>query len=72
MIDGETGLLVELENKDPIAGAIIRLLTDKDLTHRLVVGENGRRRVENELNWRTVGIKVEEILMKTVIQHTQI
>lgn len=63
VIDGVTGLLVDPENVEEIAQAIIRLLTDQEYARQL--GENGRRRVEKELNWRMVGKKIEEIL-KTV------
>ena len=61
MIDGETGLLVDSKDKDAIAGAIIRLLTDKDLAHRL--GENGRRRVVEELSWEKVTERFDDALM---------
>jgi phosphatidylinositol alpha-1,6-mannosyltransferase len=44
VIDEETGLLVDAHDVDAIAAAILRLLTDSDLAHRL--GENGRQRVE--------------------------
>lgn len=60
VIDGETGLLVDPLNVDEIAEAIIRLLTDRDLSRSL--GENGRRRVERELSWGMVGDKVAHIL----------
>lgn len=63
VIDGVTGLLVDPENIEEISQAIIRLLTDQEYARKL--GENGRRRVENELNWMAVGKKIEEIL-KTV------
>lgn len=60
VIDGVTGLLVNPENVEEISQAIIRLLTDREYARKL--GENGRRRVENELNWKAVGKKIEEIL----------
>jgi phosphatidylinositol alpha-1,6-mannosyltransferase len=50
VIDGETGLLVEPENPQQLADAVSSLLSNPDLSRRL--GENGRRRVERELNWR--------------------
>jgi len=64
VIDGVTGLLVDPENIEDISGAIIRLLTDQEYAKRL--GENGRRRVEEELNWTMVGRKIEEIMKKTL------
>ncbi len=60
VIDGETGLLVDPQNVDEIASAIVRLLTDKELTKQL--GENGRRRVEQELSWEKVGDRFERYL----------
>ncbi len=48
--DGETGILVEPEDADALAAALIRVLTDSELARKL--GELGRLRVDNELNWR--------------------
>ena len=50
VIDGETGLLVDGSSHDEIAEAICRLMADPELARRF--GENGRQRVEKELNWR--------------------
>ena len=50
VLDGETGLVVEPDAPDVLADAVIRLLENPELARRL--GENGRRRVEEELNWR--------------------
>ncbi|MCP4642754.1 MAG: glycosyltransferase family 4 protein [bacterium] len=50
VLDGETGLLVDPDDPDAVADAVIRLLEDPALAHRL--GEQGRARVESELNWR--------------------
>lgn len=44
VIDGETGRLVPPENPDALAGAVIELLGDGGLRHRM--GEAGRRRAE--------------------------
>jgi len=57
VVDGETGLLVDPYNTDEIAGAIVRILTDRELARRL--GENGRQRTENELRWEKAGEKLE-------------
>ncbi|GMV92484.1 MAG: glycoside hydrolase [Candidatus Hydrogenedentota bacterium] len=51
VLDGETGLLVEPEDVAAVADAIVSILTDSELAKRL--GENGKRRVETELNWAT-------------------
>lgn len=66
VIDGVTGLLVEPENIEEISQAIIRLLTDQEYAKQL--GENGRKRIEKELNWNTVGKKIEGILKKTITE----
>ncbi|NIA15129.1 MAG: glycosyltransferase [Nitrospiraceae bacterium] len=49
VVDGETGLLVEPDSPGALADAVNSLLGDPDLARRL--GDNGRRRVESELNW---------------------
>ena len=60
VIDGETGLLVDPHNVDAIASAIIRLLANRELSRRL--GENGRRRVKQELSWEKVGERLVKVL----------
>jgi phosphatidyl-myo-inositol dimannoside synthase len=49
VLDGETGLLVEPDDPDAAAAAIVRLMADPELARML--GENGRDRVKRELNW---------------------
>ncbi|MBX7258306.1 MAG: glycosyltransferase family 4 protein, partial [Candidatus Hydrogenedentes bacterium] len=49
VLDGETGLLVEPGDEESTAHALIRLLAHPELARTL--GENGRKRVETELNW---------------------
>lgn len=46
IIDGETGILVDGENPEEIASALLLLLEDRDMASRL--GERGRRRVLEE------------------------
>lgn len=58
VIDGETGLLVDPAQPHEIADAIVRLMADPALARQL--GENGRRRVEEELNWRQFTIQLLE------------
>ncbi len=60
VIDGETGLLVDPLNTEEISTALVRLLTDESLAKRL--GQRGRKRVENELNWQKVAEKIREIM----------
>jgi starch synthase len=50
--DGQTGLLVEPDNVEQLAKAIIRLLQDESLRSRL--GDNARRKVESDFNWVNV------------------
>jgi len=69
VIDGVTGLLVDPANIDEIANIIIRLLTDDEYAHKL--GVNGRKRVEQELNWNVVGEKVERILKEVINGRTK-
>ncbi len=52
--DGDTGLLVPPDNPELLAGALLRLLDDPAYAARL--GEAGRRRTEDHLNWdRVIG-----------------
>lgn len=60
VLDEETGLLVEPDDPEALADAILRLLDDPGLACR--VGENARRRVERELNWATFTRRVLEEL----------
>ena len=50
--DGETGLLVDAEQVEPVSQAIERLLRDEALRARL--GAAGRRAVESHYNWDRV------------------
>lgn len=50
--EGETGLLVDPEDLPTTAGAVRRLLTDRELADRL--GRGGRRAVESYFNWGRV------------------
>lgn len=52
VIDGETGLLIEPEDEDGLAEAIIQLLTEKAFAQSL--GERGHRRAVEELSWEKV------------------
>lgn len=56
----ETGLLVDPENAEELAGAIIAILDDPELATRY--GEEGRARVVRELNWRAFAEKISEAL----------
>ena len=52
VVDGLTGFVVDSHDPDAVANALIRPLTDQCLAEQL--GQNARRRVETEANWRNV------------------
>jgi len=56
ILDGVTGLRVDGDQIEDIAAAVILLLSDSEKAR--MMGENGRRRVEEEFSW-------EKILFKT-------
>jgi len=60
VINGKTGLLVDPDNSDDIASAIIQLLTDQEFAAQL--GQNGRERIERELSWDKMGEKLGKYL----------
>jgi phosphatidyl-myo-inositol dimannoside synthase len=60
VLEGETGLIVEPDQPEALADAILSLLDDPARGREL--GENGRRRVETELNWK----RFTEKLLKMV------
>ncbi len=60
VLDGETGLIVEPNDPDALADALVRVLGDTELAHRL--GDNGRQRVESELNWARFSEKLIDIV----------
>jgi len=64
IIHERTGLLVEPQDADAVAQAIIRLLRDPPEAQRL--GENGRRRVEDELDWVHVTRQMLAIMKRAV------
>ena len=57
ILDGVTGILVDPTDENAIASAIVRFLTDRDLARKM--GENGKRRVENEFNIEVLGKELE-------------
>lgn len=57
VIDGETGLIVEPDDPDALAAAILSLMDNEPLRSRL--GAQGKERVERELNW---GVFTESVL----------
>ncbi len=60
VLDGRTGLLAPHGDVDALAGAIRRLVTDREL--RLRLGEEARRYAES-LSWDATSAKAEEFLI---------
>ena len=60
VVHGETGLLVDPRSESEVAEATVRLLNNPDEAHRL--GDNGRRRVENELTWKASARKFRSVI----------
>lgn len=60
VIDGETGFLVDPDDPEAVAAAIVSILADPALARRL--GENGRRRVESDLNWKRFVQRLLEVV----------
>jgi len=64
VIDGTTGLLVDPNDLEATASALIRLLSDRELAKRL--GQNARCRVEVEANWHRVACQMLDILERII------
>lgn len=62
LIDGETGILVEPNNPELLARAIIRLAKDAPLRERL--GKAGFQFANKELNWSSIGMKHVEFYQR--------
>jgi phosphatidylinositol alpha-1,6-mannosyltransferase len=60
VLEGETGLLVDPEDPTQLAEAINTLLSNPKYAAQL--GDQGRRRVTEELNWKTFAKRVMETL----------
>ncbi len=61
VLDGETGILVNPEDINEIADAIIKLLSNQDLANKL--GVQGRDRVSSEFIWDKQIDKIKNLLM---------
>jgi phosphatidylinositol alpha-1,6-mannosyltransferase len=59
VIDGLNGLMVDPENVNDIREKIIKLALNPELRHKL--GEQGRRRVIEEFNWKKQVNKIYKI-----------
>ncbi|MFT5370313.1 MAG: glycosyltransferase involved in cell wall biosynthesis, partial [Candidatus Latescibacterota bacterium] len=60
VLDGQTGLIVDPTSENEIAQAILRLLNEPDFARE--IGQQARKRIQNELDWRILAKLVEEIL----------
>ena len=58
VIDGETGVLINPYDDEEIKEAILRLLKDEEYSKSL--GDNGRKRVEEELSWLKIAGKISK------------
>ncbi len=61
--DGKAGLLVPPSDPDRLADALVELLGDDKLAHR--VGQAGRERVEGELTWDRVTERMAPVIART-------
>jgi phosphatidylinositol alpha-1,6-mannosyltransferase len=64
VVDGYNGLLVDPWDAEDVAYGLTMLLTDRDYAQRL--GENGLRRVREELSWEKVAERVREEIRRAV------
>lgn len=62
--DNETGILVEPENIEVLAGAITEVLKNPELSQRMVV--NARKKVEKSYSWDAVTNKLIELYDKVL------
>ncbi|MFA5358502.1 MAG: glycosyltransferase family 4 protein [Patescibacteria group bacterium] len=60
VIDGQTGLVVNPESVEDVAGAILELMTNQELAERL--GKQGKERAKRDFSWDIEIKKLEGIL----------
>lgn len=60
VVHGETGLLVDPNDPQEVAEAVVRLLMDDSFAERL--GARGRQRVVKELNWKVSAQRVKDAI----------
>ena len=60
IVDGTTGFLVDPSDPEDIAGALVRVLNDRQLAGRM--GEQGRARVLRDFAWSGVADRIDGIL----------
>jgi len=64
VLENETGLLVPPDDPPALAEALLRLLNDAEMRHRM--GRAGRRWVEREMNWDRVGRQFLSIIERAL------
>ncbi len=64
----ETGLLVDPGNKQQLADAIIRLLSQNDLRHQM--GNNAKRWILGELGWMNIAAQTLEVYREAKVFKT--
>lgn len=60
VVDGVTGLIIDPENTNQIAEAVIKILSDESLAEKM--GEEGRGRVGKEFQWKEQAVKLEKLI----------
>lgn len=66
VLDGVTGLLVDPNDHNAVVKAIVSILKDGDLAHRL--GSQGRKRAEREFTWDDTAEKVTDVIAAIQMQ----
>ena len=66
IVDGETGLLVDPNDVDEVAQAVVRLLGDTCEANRF--GASGKRRVESDFSWTTCAVRFRSVIDEAVAQ----
>lgn len=69
VVSGQTGLVVPVGDINALSGAILRLLSDRDLAQRL--GELGRQRVLSMFTEKAYASKVQELYEQLLISQRQ-
>ena len=62
--DGETGILVPVDDPEALTEAITTVLKDKDLASKM--GEEGRRKIDSKFSAKTMVEKVEKVYQELI------
>lgn len=66
ILDGVTGLVVDPTDVEEVTRALVLLLKDREYATRL--GQNGRARVEREMNWKRGAQEIEALVHRIVTE----